>query len=1339
MEHLGVEWNMDLTNETMFTKTVDNLNKAIRHIHASTAESSIKLTVLRVSLLNQLIYETKFAPWHLSTFEKIDKILDNAYKKISHNMQSYPSKLLYVGKQQLGLGLPKYSSLVQLAKLHMFQRSLYCSSPRRKFILQSLLARVIKQMSSIPCRYGPYTLSHIHHKSNFLAPSYWFTSLATHLHSHGITLSRSPIVEENLPSSFSSDILQSNLYFYELTQSKNIMNPLEGIMSSDMEVQLSKIGLSNLHEPSPILPLPLRQGQIWSKYDSSNNTWSMIEITGFLSDRVILYFNWSVLTSRDGLPHKVCLLDGTSNMRGAGSNQMISITEFFTQQSTIYYLVSLDTEKYTSSGNQSICIASRRRTPLLPHTYSKLSQSSPTWFQDIHSELVVHTSIKDITSFRDRLTDNISNSAKTILIKTDLYQRQHVLIINHTQSNLTSPSSHAFSLHAASHATLINKNQTYFLTNKTAINTFRKATSKPVADPVSILLNTESGKRMFPIPPLSQPHQHCYNDIKMNPNKIYLLLPIIDLPLQSRVICKLIDRNKIDILAKLPITVSYESDMSYINQLSVNTLGALCYIESGLPLLSNYQSIIEKTQYYHYLNIRDKYRLNLPTCLMSMNDDPRYWRDSSTTIASAILKKKLRGCSTQDFINRIIFDKHRTGRNKVKETGCLEDGKCPMCGGFEDQKHILVDCTFAPMVTARLHHHKFIIDSRRDIKTKNKHRMEFQDNIISLLESPSCYALRLGRVHNNILNKIKKLTINQSMRIPGSNSKESKIQFQDMVQLVTPYLVLSIVLYRIRSLAIKHLSHDSLDSFPTIDQDLQHGSTEDILHGITHETIINMDGTKVSKVLDGYETIQQAYKRTKIHPGNSIASRTRLTKHNRVEEALIFSDNCKLYKQNIHAEAVEAWSEMFDPNYKPPLPPKPISVAPSINRKLTQIVPYKPDIMTNILKTRAMDPLTDWLLSAFDLPPSDSTVFLPTNVPHGPIWCNMSCASDCILFLLQMISHQLSPTLKLHMLQQIIPSARNLIETIDLLNPTSWFTNIELIRDVIYSGEESHLRGDKITLTLVLDKLLLSSTISLPTIFTCFNKKNLLCSNKHITHKNTYTTTTVSVISPTSSQSFENIINETIINVPKKASLCKNCSNPHNSYSIQVHPPRILFITFTDLVKNQHQHINIPHTMKLNTISYFILGVTYANTSHFVQRNLHNNDIILYDGMVNNGKTTFMPYSPNPFPFKYIEHGQTWNAILITYSAHTTSEYIIHGQYPITSSIPIILTSSNVIDLTDDTPDSSSDELSTVDIILTSSDESSSTVPSNTSSKLETNKRTSPNEENSQNITIRKK
>ena len=62
MEHLGVEWDMDITNETMFAKTVDNLNKAINHILSSKAESNIKLSVLRVSLLDQLVYKTKFAP-----------------------------------------------------------------------------------------------------------------------------------------------------------------------------------------------------------------------------------------------------------------------------------------------------------------------------------------------------------------------------------------------------------------------------------------------------------------------------------------------------------------------------------------------------------------------------------------------------------------------------------------------------------------------------------------------------------------------------------------------------------------------------------------------------------------------------------------------------------------------------------------------------------------------------------------------------------------------------------------------------------------------------------------------------------------------------------------------------------------------------------------------------------------------------------------------------------------------------------------------------------------------------------------------------------------------------
>ena len=68
-------------------------------------------------------------------------------------------------------------------------------------------------------------------------------------------------------------------------------------------------------------------------------------------------------------------------------------------------------------------------------------------------------------------------------------------------------------------------------------------------------------------------------------------------------------------------------------------------------------------------------------------------------------------------------------------------------------------------------------------------------------------------------------------------------------------------------------------------------------------------------------------------------------------------------------------------------------------------------------------------------------------------------------------------------------------------------------------------------------------------------------------------------------------------------------------------------------------------------------------------------------------------------------------------------------------------TNHDVIDLTDDTPDSSLDESSTGDIL--SSDESSSAVtsyvPGNISIKLETNKKSPPHEENSQNSIISKK
>ena len=114
------------------------------------------MCVIKISLMPTLIYETKFSTWSLQQFQQFDTLFQIAFRKITYNLPSFPSRLLYGAKYKIGLDLPQYSTEVQLAKFHMFQRSTYGLNPRRQFIINSLTSRVIRQMGYQPARYGPY-------------------------------------------------------------------------------------------------------------------------------------------------------------------------------------------------------------------------------------------------------------------------------------------------------------------------------------------------------------------------------------------------------------------------------------------------------------------------------------------------------------------------------------------------------------------------------------------------------------------------------------------------------------------------------------------------------------------------------------------------------------------------------------------------------------------------------------------------------------------------------------------------------------------------------------------------------------------------------------------------------------------------------------------------------------------------------------------------------------------------------------------------------------------------------------------------------------------------------
>ena len=192
MEHLGVAWDMSIDNVLMFNDMETHVSKHLDYITKSTASLTIKLGVIQISLMAQLIYETKFSTWTLFQYESIDKLFEKAYRTLSYNQNTFPTQLLYTETSFLSCGFPSYSTQVQEAKLKMYQRSTYGNNLRLQFIMNSLTGRIIRQHGCQLVRHGNYmrTLLDKSVLPRDVRNSWWFTSLSEHMAKADIQLCR---------------------------------------------------------------------------------------------------------------------------------------------------------------------------------------------------------------------------------------------------------------------------------------------------------------------------------------------------------------------------------------------------------------------------------------------------------------------------------------------------------------------------------------------------------------------------------------------------------------------------------------------------------------------------------------------------------------------------------------------------------------------------------------------------------------------------------------------------------------------------------------------------------------------------------------------------------------------------------------------------------------------------------------------------------------------------------------------------------------------------------------------------------------------------------------------
>ena len=123
--NLGVEYENDMCGKAELAKAVSEVERTALLIRNSRASADVKVEVMERCILWKLVYSSKFCALPLAEYRKVDKLMDGFYRAATKNMRSFPADLIHLRKQKGGLGIKRFSDVVQQEKWGMLRRSMY--------------------------------------------------------------------------------------------------------------------------------------------------------------------------------------------------------------------------------------------------------------------------------------------------------------------------------------------------------------------------------------------------------------------------------------------------------------------------------------------------------------------------------------------------------------------------------------------------------------------------------------------------------------------------------------------------------------------------------------------------------------------------------------------------------------------------------------------------------------------------------------------------------------------------------------------------------------------------------------------------------------------------------------------------------------------------------------------------------------------------------------------------------------------------------------------------------------------------------------------------------------
>ena len=336
MKSLGFVYGMKKVS-TQHDMLKEQLSQVCGIISRKFASPASKLVALTAHVYNKVCYIGKFGSWSLKKYRELDTPVNKCLRKVTKNMASFPTRMLYMLKKDAGLGMKRISDVCMSAKWSELHRAELADSETQAAGDNLLMRKFRASGAALVRNQGGYINHNMSKDKGWWADSLveWLGEMGmgilkgghTHLGSANEQLMLHPV------RAFLNDAQIAQLCERSLRVVGDLMCVVDGERGWIDGVDL---GLPWLNEFTDKLSIPTdavasRNGQCWLANSETGviPQGTIIEILGYGPNDEWMVRQWQPILPYTGAKNQQNFIKGDSLSRGSGSNLVVKWNDVF--------------------------------------------------------------------------------------------------------------------------------------------------------------------------------------------------------------------------------------------------------------------------------------------------------------------------------------------------------------------------------------------------------------------------------------------------------------------------------------------------------------------------------------------------------------------------------------------------------------------------------------------------------------------------------------------------------------------------------------------------------------------------------------------------------------------------------------------------------------------------------------------------------------------------------------------------------------------------------------------------------------------------------------------------